>query len=66
MAKLMWSATEAEGTLYSKCINGKEPHWDWGGMGYKEDGRRVGVGVEGKSGVGLLVRAHKSTSFLQL
>lgn len=33
MAKLMWSATEAEGTLYSKCINGKNL------TGREEEGR---------------------------
>lgn len=35
----MWSAMEAEGTLYSKCINGKEPLWEGRG------GERAGGGV---------------------
>lgn len=38
----MWSMMEAEGTLYSKCINGKEPLW--------EGSREGGVGVGGVLG----------------
>lgn len=43
MAKLMWSAMEAEGTLYSKCINGKEPFWEgrgWGEAGQSREAHR--------------------------
>lgn len=36
----MWSAMEAEGTLYSKCINGKEPLWE--GRGEGDGGGRLG------------------------
>lgn len=43
----MWSAMEAEGTLYSKCISGKEPHYGRGEEG--EAGMDGGLGVAGQS-----------------
>lgn len=57
MAKLMWSAMEAEGTLYSKCINGKEPLWEGGGVG-REGWMEGGVGW----GFGQSTRAHRSSN----
>ncbi len=59
MAKLMWSAMEAEGTLYSKCINGKEPLWEGGSDGGR--GRRAGQSTKAHHWPNCRSKLHENT-----